>query len=185
MLQQVVKELIGFLSTSTGAWTLTGLGCLTILIVAYHRKRQIPGLTIEGIDDDTWFINRDDNHHLAIVVSLHVINRSGSPIRVQKCKLSGYSPQEPPSCLFLKGHDKTIPVEYPKHDRFTGQEYIINPYAEQRFWVFYQSKLVTMANMLRTPVVLKDANRKRKSFQLTIPRNLQQIVLYREAAMRW
>ena len=185
MLQQVLKDLIQFLSTSTGLWTLAGLGGLIVFGVVYHRKRQIPGLTIEGIEDDTWFINRDDNHRLAIVVSLRLINKSGTPIRVRKCKLSGYSPQDPPPELFLQGHDKTILLEYPKHDRLSDPEYIINPYAEQQVWVFYQSRLVTMTNMLRTPVVVKDVNRKRKAIHLTIPRNMQQIQLYREASMRW
>ncbi len=185
MLQELLKQLMQFLSTSAGMWTLTGLVSFVVLAVAYHRIRQIPGLTVENIEDDTWFINRDDNNRLAIVVSLHLTNRSGMPIRLRNCKLSGYSPKEPPSDLFLEGHDKTIPLEYPKHERFSGSEHIINPYTEQRFWVFYQSKLVTMTNMIRTPIILKDVNRKRKSIQLAIPRNMQQIMLYREAAMRW
>ena len=185
MLQEILKELHQFLLSSAGMWTLTGLVSSVVLAIVYHRKRQIPGLTVENIEDDTWFINRDDNHRLAIVVSLHLTNRSGMPIRLRKCKLSGYSPKEPPSELFLEGHDKTVPLEYPKHERFSGSEYIVNPYTEQRFWVFYQSKLVTMTNMIRTPIIIKDANRKRKSIQLVIPRNNQQILLYREAAMRW
>ena len=185
MIQELLKQLQQFLSTSAGMWTLTGLVSFVVLAIAYHRIRQIPGLTVENIEDDTWFVNRDDNHRLAIVVSLHLTNRSGMPIRLRNCKLSGYSPKEPPPELFLEGHDKTIPLEYPKHERFSASEYIINPYTEQRFWVFYQSKLVTMTNMIRTPIILKDANRKRKSIQLAIPRNMQQIMLYREAAMRW
>ena len=52
-------------------------------------------------------------------------------------------------------------------------------------WVFYHSGIVTMTNMLRAPIVLKDANRKRKSIQIAVPRNMEQIQLYREAAMRW
>ena len=75
--------------------------------------------------------------------------------------------------------------EEEENEQFSASEYIINPYTEQRFWVYYQSKLVTMTNMIRTPIILKDANRKRKSIQLAIPRNMQQIMLYREAAMRW
>lgn len=185
MVQELLKQLMQFLSTSAGMWTLTGLVSFVVIAIAYHRIRQIPGLTVENIEDDTWFINRDDNHRLAIVVSLHLTNRSGMPIRLRNCKLSGYSPKEPPSDLFLEGHDKTIPLEYPKHERFSDSEHIINPYTEQRFWVFYQSKLVTMTNMIRTPIILKDVNRKRKSIQLAIPRNMQQIMLYREASMRW
>jgi hypothetical protein len=163
-----------------------GIGGIIALAVLYHQKRQIPAFTIEAIPEDTWFINRDDNHRLALVVSLHLINKSGSPIRIWKCKLSGYSPKEKPPELVLDGHDKTIVIEYPKHDLFlAGQEYIVNPYTEQRMWVFYESGAVTLTNILRAPIVIKDASRKRKAIQLSIPRHMQQITLYREAAMRW
>ena len=86
MLQEILKELHQFLLSSAGMWTLTGLVSSVVLAIVYHRKRQIPGLTVENIEDDTWFINRDDNHRLAIVVSLHLTNRSGMPIRLRKCK---------------------------------------------------------------------------------------------------
>ena len=185
MLQQTLKELLKFLASPTGAWVLLGAGCIIILAIVYHRKRQIPGITVEPIPDDTWFINRDDNHRLMIVVSLHFINKSGAPIRLRKCKLSGYAPKDDPPKLFLDGHDKTVDLEYPKYDLFSGQEYIINPYTEQRMWVCYESRMVTMTNRLRAPVVIKDANRKRKSVHLNIPRNMEQILIYREAAMRW
>lgn len=185
MLQQTLKELLKFLSTSAGQWTLLGIFCVIVLAIAYHRKSQIPGLTIEPISEDTWFINRDDNHRLVIVVSLRMLNKSAAPIRVRKCKLSGYSPKDNPPKLFLDGHDKTIELEYPKHDLFSGSEYIVNPYTEQRMWVFYESKIVTMTNLLRAPVVLRDANRKKKSVHVNIPRNTEQIEMYREAATRW
>ena len=103
MLQELLKELQQFLSTSAGVWTLTGLAGFVVLAIVYHRQRQIPGLTVENIEDDTWFINRDDNHRLAIVVSLHLTNKSGMPIRLRNCKLSGYSPKEPPSRVVLRG----------------------------------------------------------------------------------
>ena len=186
MLQQIFKELYQFLSTTTGFWTLVGIGGVIALGYVYNKRRQIPDLTVEVLTDDTWFINRDDNHRLAIVVSLRLQNKSGAPVRVRKCKLSGYRPKESPEETFLDGYDKTIPLEYPKHDPFLpGQEYIVNPYTEQRLWVYYESRTVTMTNMLRAPIVLKDANRKRKSVHVTIPRNMEQITLYREAASRW
>jgi hypothetical protein len=186
VLQQALKELLQFLSTPTGFWTLIGVGGFIALVAVYHQKRQIPEFTIEAFPEETWFINRDDNHRLAIIVSLRLINRSGSPIRIQKCKLSGYSPKENPPELILDSYDKTIGLEYPKYDLFhPAQEYIVNPYTEQRMWVFYESGAVTMTNILRALIVIKDANRKRKSVHLEIPRNMQQITLYREAAMRW
>ena len=86
----------------------------------------------------------------------------------------------------LDSYDKTIGLEYPKYDFFEpGQEYIVNPYTEQQLWIFYESRAVTMTNILRAPVIIKDANRQRKATQLEIRRNMEQIMLYREAAMRW
>ena len=186
MLQQMLQQLLNFLSTPTGLWTLLGTGTAIAFAAIYHQKRQIANFTVEVIPEDTWFINRDDNHRLAIVVSLHLINKSGAPIRVRKCKLSGYSPKENPPGLILDGHEKTIELEHPKYDLFyAGQEYIVNPYSEQRMWAFYESRAVTLSNMLRAPIIIKDVNRKRKSVHVAIPRNTQQIQLYHETAKPW
>ena len=176
MLQQIFKQLLEFLSTPTGLWTVVGIGAVIAFAAIYHQKRQIPGFTIEAITDDTWFINRDDNHRLAIIVSLRLINKSGSPIRIQRCKLSGYSPKVGPDELVLDGYDKTIGLEYPKYDPFEP---------EQQMWIFFESGAVTMTNILRAPIIIKDANRQRKAIQLEIRRSMEQITLYREAAMRW
>ncbi len=186
MLQQILEELLQFLSTPAGLWTLTGIGGSIAFAAIYHQKRQIPGFTIEAIQDDTWFINRDDNHRLAIIVSLRLINKSGSPIRIQRCKLSGYSPKVAPAELVLADYDKTVELEYPKYDFFEpGQEYIVNPYTEQQMWIFFQSGAVTMTNILRAPIIIKDGNRQRKAIQLEVRRSMEQITLYREASMRW
>lgn len=194
MLQQALKQLLQFLATPTGNWVVLGIITFVALAILYHKKRQISGLTVAVIPEDTWFINRDDNHRLAIVVSLHLINKSSAPIRIRNCKLSGYSPKPPPEKLFLEGHDTSVELTYPKHDLFADvgghpsdhtSEYVLNPYTEQRMWVFYHSGIVTMTNMLRAPIVIRDANRKRKSIQIAVPRNMEQIQIYREAAMRW
>ena len=194
MLQQALKQLLEFLATPTGNWVTIAVISFIVLAVVYHKKRQIPGLTVEVIPEDTWFINRDDNHRLAIVVSLLMINKSSTPIRIRNCKLSGYSPKPPPEKLVLEGHDTSVELTYPKHDLFAGadghpseytSEYVLNPYTEQRMWVFYRSGIVTMTNMLRAPIVIRDMNRKRKSIQVAVPRNMEQIQIYREAAMRW
>ena len=194
MLQQALKQLLQFLATPTGNWVVIGVVSFIVLAIIYNKQRQIPGLTVAVIPEDTWFINRDDNHRLAIVVSLHLINKSSAPIRIQRCKLSGYSPKSPPEKLFLQGHDTTVELAYPAYDLFVDvgshpaehtSEYILNPYTEQRMWVFYRSGIVTMTNMLRAPIVLRDVNRKRKALQIAVPRNMEQIQLYREAAMRW
>ena len=194
MLQQTIKQLLNFLATPTGNWVVLGTVCVIMLAVVYHRWKQIPGLTIEIIQDDSWFINRDDNNRLAIVVSLLMKNKSASPIQFTKCKMSGYTPKIPPEKLFLEGYDKTIELAYPKYDSFAeivsqsenpNSAYVLNPYTEQRMWVYYESGIVTLTNMLRAPIVLKDINRKRKSLQSRVQRNIEQIQLYREAAMRW
>ena len=151
-------------------------------------------MTVSLIQDDTWFINRDDNNRLAIVVSLHLVNKSGAPIQFYRCKLSGYTPKPPPERLFLEGYDKTIELTYPKYDSFSdavGQSenansaYVLNPYTEQRMWVYYESGIVTLTNILRAPIVLKDLNRKRN-----LSKHLSHVIwnrfsCYREAAMRW
>ena len=194
MLQQALKQLLQFLVTPTGNWVVIGVVSFIVVAIIYNKQRQIPGLTVAVIPEDTWFINRDDNHRLAIVVSLHLINKSSAPIRIRRCKLSGYSPKPPPEKLFLQGHDTTVELTYPKYDLFVDvgshpaehtSEYVLNPYTEQRMWVFYRSGIVTMTNMLRAPIVLRDVNRKRKTLQIAVPRNMEQIQLYREAAMRW
>ncbi len=194
MLQQIFKELLTFIASSTGQWVILILGCVIALAIVYHRWRQIPGLTVNLIQEDTWFINRDDNNRLSIVVSLHLINKSAAPIQFCRCKLSGYSPKPPLDQMFLEGYDKTIELTYPEYDSFSeivgksenlNSVYVLNPYTEQQMWVYYESGIVTLRNMLRAPIVLKDLNRKRKSIQATVPRNMEQIQLYREAAMRW
>ena len=65
MLQQLLQELLRFFSTSTGHWTLLGVGSIVAFAVVYHKKRQIVDFTAEVIEEDSWFINRDDNHRLA------------------------------------------------------------------------------------------------------------------------
>lgn len=194
MLQQALKQLLEFLATPTGNSVLFGCTVLIAAAILYNRWKQIPGLTVAVIPEDTWFINRDDNHRLAIVISLHLTNKSSAPIRIRRCRLSGYSPKPPPEKILLRGHDTSVELTYPKHDLFVDvnahpsehtAEYVLNPYTEQRMWVFYHSGIVTMTNMLRAPIVLKDVNRKRKSIHVTVPRNMEQIQLYREAAMRW
>ena len=194
VLQQAFKQLLSFLASPTGNWVIFGFACVTMLAIVYHRWKLIPGLTIEIIQDDSWFINRDDNNRLAIVVSLLMINKSAAPIQFTKCKMSGYTPKIPPEKLFLEGYDKTIELVYPNYDSFAeivsqsenpNSAYVLNPYTEQRLWVYYESGIVTLTNMLRAPIVLKDINRKRKSIQGRIQRNIEQIQLYREAAMRW
>ena len=194
MLQQTFKEILKFLASPNGIWFILSLGCVIALLYLYYRWKQIPGLTVELIKDDTWFINRDDNNKLAIIISLHLTNKSSSPIQIHRCKLSGYTPKMPPEQMFLEGYDKTVELVLPKYDSYSEivgksenitSSYVLNPYTEQRMWVYYESGIVTLTNILRAPIVIKDLNGKRKSLQVAVPRNMEQIQLYREAAMRW
>ncbi|RKU26552.1 hypothetical protein C6497_13340 [Candidatus Poribacteria bacterium] len=194
MLQQTFKELLTFLTSTNGNWFLLSLGCVIATLFLYHRWKQIPGLTVELIKDETWFINRDDNNKLAIIISLHFTNMSSSPIQIHRCKLSGYSPKIPPEQMFLEGYDKTVELVLPEYDSYfeivsksenITSSYVLNPFTEQKMWVYYESGIVTLTNILRAPIVIKDLNRKRKSLQVAVPRNMEQIQLYREAAMRW
>ena len=51
MLQQALKQLLQFLATPTGNWVALGVIAFVVLAVIYHKKRQIPGLTVEVIPE--------------------------------------------------------------------------------------------------------------------------------------
>ncbi len=163
-----------------------GFGVVIVLGVLYHKRKQIPNFFIEVIQEDTWFVNRDDTRRLAMIVSLKLTNKSSRRVQIRKCKLSGYSPRENPSKIYLEGADKTIPLDFPPYEQYyAGLEYYVVPYSVKQIWLYYESRSVTTINMIKTPLVIKDANRKRKAVRIPIPRNMQQITIYREAATRW
>ena len=60
MLQQTLHLLFEFIKTPIGNWTVLGLTLVIILAVLYDQNRQIPGLSVEQIIEDTWFVTRDD-----------------------------------------------------------------------------------------------------------------------------
>ncbi|MBM3239775.1 hypothetical protein FJZ31_26120 [Candidatus Poribacteria bacterium] len=168
----------------------------------YYKKKQIHGFEIEVIQDDTWFVNRDDNHRLAMVVSLKLINQTNQRIQISKCKLSGYSPKENPVPISLQPKaegvgelrgtkqtehlDKIIPLYFPNYDLYyAGMQYDVKPHSTQQIWVYYESRSVTMTNLIQTPLVIKDVNNKRKSVQVRIPRQAEQIKIHQEAASLW
>ena len=51
--------------------------------------------------------------------------------------------------------------------------------------MYDESRIVTMTGKLKTQAILRDTNRKRKSIHVGIPRQEQQILIYREEAMRY
>jgi len=184
--EQILKQIFEFLKTPTGHWFILISVSLIGLWIVYNQKRQIPDLTLEQIRDDSWFITRDDNHRLAIILALQLTNKSGGPIMLKNCRLSGYSPRDLSTKLVVTGHDKAFELSPPKYDQFvTGNNYVINPYTECKIWMYYESRIVTMTGMLKTQAILRDTNRKRKSIHVGIPRQEQQILIYREEAMRY
>ena len=165
---------------------LISIASVIVIGLLYYKKKQIPGLEIEVIQDDTWFVNRDDNHRIAMVVSLKLINQTNNRIQISKCKLSGYSPKGNPTPISLEHLGKTIPLYFPTYDLYcAGMQYDVNPNSTQQIWVYYESKSVTMTNLIQTPLVIKDVNNKRKSVQVRIPRQVEQIKIHREAASLW
>jgi len=165
---------------------LISIASVTVIGFLYYKKKQIPGFEIEVIQDDTWFVNRDDNHRLAMVVSLKLINQTNNRIQISKCKLSGYSPKENPAPISLQHLDKTIPLYFPNYDLYyAGMQYDVKPHSTQQIWVYYESRSVTMTNLIQTPLVIKDVNNKRKSVQVRIPRQAEQIKIHQEAASLW
>jgi hypothetical protein len=177
---------------------LISIASVIVIGFLYYKKKRIDGFEIEVIQDDTWFVNRDDNHRIAMVVSLKLINQTNNRIQISKCKLSGYSPKENPAPISLqhldkiplpplgKGENKTIPLYFPNYDLYyAGMQYDVKPHSTQQIWVYYESRSVTMTNLIQTPLVIKDVNNKRKSVQVRIPRQAEQIKIHQEAASLW
>lgn len=167
--------------------TVIGIGCLIALGIVYNKHKTIQGLFIEVIQEDTWFVNREDNKKIAIVVSLSLSNKTPRQIKIINCKLSGYSPKDAASKIYLQtDDDNKIWIDFPKHEQFIyGKPYVLNPYSNQKIWVYYESRAVTMSNLLEVPIFIKSSDKKRKSAQVRIPRHPQQLAIYDKAASLW
>lgn len=165
---------------------LISIASVIVIGFLYYKKKQIPGFEIEVIEDDTWFVNRDDNHRIAMVVSLKLTNKTGNRIRINRCKLSGYSPKGNPTPISIQHLDKTIPLHFPTYDLYSaGMQYDVNPNSTHQIWAYYESRSVTMANLIQTPLIIKDTSNRRKSVQVRIPRQEEQIKIHQEAASLW
>jgi len=179
MIKALITQLLKFFATEIGFSVLIGIIAIILLGYVYNRFKQIPGLEIEVIQEDTWFINRDDKNIVSIVVSLDLKNKSPQVAKFRKCKLSGYSPKENLVRLYLEAPNQNIPVDYPKYTNvYAGMEYSVSPHSSDKIWLYYESRSVTLKNMLKSPIVIKDFNRKRKSAMVRIPRHPQQIMIY-------
>jgi hypothetical protein len=163
--------------------------CIVIvigLIFLYNRRKSISDFEVSVVPEDTWFITRDDNNRVGIVVSLNFYNRSTRGVYIKDCKLSGYSAKDHPGEIYLKGTEEEQNLNFPEHKHFSrGQDYYLGPYSSEKVWVYYESRAVTMRNILRAPLTIRDTQKKRKSIQVQIPRHADQIAIYREMARMW
>ncbi|HID55678.1 TPA: hypothetical protein EYP37_04050 [Candidatus Poribacteria bacterium] len=170
--------LVDFLKSTTGALTVMGLIAVGAIGKLIHHKLQIQGLELEPIQEDTWFVDREDRRRIAMIVSVNLINRSGRAIRITKCKLSGYSPRENPDPIRLKKGSDELLISFPQHEQFhPGIQ--VNPYSSKKIWLYYESRATRLSNIIRTPLVVKDDAGKRRSIRVTIPRHIEQIMIYR------
>ena len=187
MIKALITQLLKLFATEVGFSVLIGIIAIIVLGYVYNRFKQILGLEIEVTPEDTWFINRDDKNIVSIVVSLNLKNRSPQRIKIRKCKLSGYSPKENPPKLYLEAPNQNIPIDYPEYTNvYSGMEYSVSPYSSDKIWLYYESRSVTLKNVLKSPVVIKDFNRKRKTAMVRIPRHPQQLrIYYHEVAKQW
>ncbi len=156
------------------------------LAILYDRHRRIPGLDIEVLQDDTWFVSRDDIRRTGIVISLKLTNKSGRRVQITRCRISGYIPRENPTPIYLDGHQKTVEIPFPDHDfYYAGLECYVDPYTTKQMWMYFESRSVHMKSILQAPMTLRDANRKRTRIQIKIPRNMEQVMIYRKLAQQW
>jgi len=184
-----VKELI-YQLLGSNAFLLSILGIIILvgLIILYSRKKSIPELEAQIIKDDTWFVNRDDNRRVGIVVSVNLRNRSTSGIYIKDCKLSGYSPREYLEEISLDSldGDQKQKISFPMHKHFhKGLDLYIGPYSSENLWFYYESRSMTMSNLIETPLYIKDSRKKRKSIRVSIPRHTTQAEIYQKMAEIW
>lgn len=185
MIKALITQLLKFFATETGFLVLIGIITIILLGYVYHRFKQIPGLEIEVIQDETWFINRDDKRVISIVVSLNLKNKSPQSVKFRKCKLSGYLPKKDIPKLSLEAPKQNISLDYPDYTNvYSGMKYFVPPHSSDKIWLYYESRTVTLRNILKSPIVIKDFNRKRKSSMIKIPRHPQQIAIYYYEAMK-
>lgn len=167
--------------------TALGVVCLIAVGFIYNKHKTIQGLFVDVIQEDTWFVNREDNRKIAIVVSLRLTNKIPRQIKIINCKLSGYSPKKNPSKISLQTDEgNTVWLDFPRYDHFAyGKPYELNPYSNHKIWVYYESRAITMSNLFEVPIFLKSSDAKRKSAPVRIPRHPQQLMLYAKSASLW
>lgn len=182
-----VRQIISNLFRSKAFFlAVLGTGIAIGLYVLYRRQKAIPELEVQMIKEDTWFATREDNNRIAIAISVNLRNTSPRGIYITNCKLSGYSPGEYPAEINLESSQGRRKVDFPKHKHFSkGQEFYLGAYSSESLWVYYESRSMTMANVIEASFCIKDSRKKRKSMRVTVPRHADQIAIYQEMAKIW
>ena len=183
------KQLIsGIVGSEAFAIAVFAISIAIGLYILYNRKKAMPELEMQLIKEGTWFATREDTRRTGIVVSVELRNKSTYGLHITNCKLSGYSPREHPEAICmddLKGENKQN-LDFPEYKHFCkGQEFYLGPYNSDKLWFYYESRSMTMANVLETSVSIIDSRKKRKSMRIIIPRHSNQITLYQDMAKMW
>gem|GEM_PF-680242 len=185
-LEEAKQVVLRLLRSEIFVPAILGIGIVIGLLILYNRKKAIPELESQVVQEDTWFTTRDDNNRIGIVVSVNLSNKSTRGIHITDCRLSGYSAREYPEEIYLKGTKGEQKVNFPKHKHFyRGQEFYLGPYSSETLWFYYESRAVTMRNVLQAPLTIRDSRKKRESIQVRIPRHADQIAIYQEMARMW
>mgnify|MGYP000368433045 FL=1 len=94
--------------------------------------------------------------------------------------MSGYSPKENPDPIVLNGREGEVKLSFPPYEHFyAGKEVQVKPYSSLKIWVYYESGVVKLSNLIHAPVVVKDDRGRRRSIRVPVPRHIEQIkILY-------
>jgi len=182
--EEIKKLILAALNSKIFFFLVIGIIIVISLLIMYNRKKSIPELTIQIIPNDTWFVTRDDNNRVGIVVSVSLNNKSPRGIRVTDCRLSGYKAKQDPPQIILKDPEKKL--DFPDYKHFyKGQEFYLGPFSTESLWFYYESRMITMNNLLETPLIIKDSDKRRKMLRLRIPRHADQMAVYAEMSRMW
>lgn len=185
-LKEIKEIVLTILGSEIFYFVILGIGVALGLLYLYNRRKDISELEAEMVQEDTWFITRDDNNRVGIVVSVKLSNKSTRGVSVVDCKVSGYSAREHPEDIHLTGPEGEQKLNFPEHRHFSKAEgFYLGPYSSETLWLYYESRTVTMRNLLQAPLTIRDSDRKRKSIRVRIPRHADQIAMYREMAKVW
>ena len=186
ILKEIKDIVTTLLSSQTFYFVIMGIGTVIGLLVMYNRKKDISRLSVELVPEDTWFITRDDNNRVGIVVSVNLSNSSARGVSVVNCKLSGYSAGKHPEDVHLVGPEGEQELNFPEHTHFNREQgFYLGPASSETLCCYYESRAVTMRNVLQAPFTIRDSEKKRKTIRVKIPRQPDQIAIYREMAKMW